>query len=129
MLQASLPRHAFAPFQCGMLIRPGRANCFKSAIRRSRDLRQSATTSSETASSLLAVVPKVSLGGLALAGATLGPLLDGIHGTVHLLEYKVSQSKLCLSLSPQLAALHILLLESAFHRCEVSLALAADLGH
>lgn len=29
------------------------------------------------------------LGGLALAGAIQGPLLDGIHGTVHLLEYKV----------------------------------------
>ena len=50
---------------------------------------QATKSSLDEKSSVKPVVPKVCLVGLAIAGATLGPLLDGIHGTVHLLEYKV----------------------------------------
>ena len=83
------PPFAPAPLRCGMLSRSRRTSYYNSLKRRSNDAKQAAIASSQRVTSLVQIVPKVSLGRLALAGATLGPLLDGIHGTVHLLEYKV----------------------------------------
>ena len=84
------PPFAQAPVECGRLLHSQRTSFRKASVQRPNGLRQAAVSSSEQVASFARIVPKVSLGGLAIAGATLGPLLDGIHGTVHLLEYKVS---------------------------------------
>ena len=54
---------------------------------RSRSDSYASNTSSSLPQNLTRIAPY-----LLLAGATQGPLLDGIHGTKHLLEYQVSTS-------------------------------------
>lgn len=49
---------------------------------------QAATTKEESSRAASNVASRF-LVPLFLAGATMGPLLDGIHGTVHLLDYRV----------------------------------------
>ena len=73
----------------GMLLSRQRVSCAAPNKRNLQRFRQPCRASSETRTALNQIVPATSLAGLALCGATLGPLLDGIHGTVHLLEYKV----------------------------------------